>query len=291
MCISFQNIAETHFVQTTDIRNKRLLFGVIYRHPNTDIDIFSTEVLTKLTSTVINEKRECIIMGDFNINLLNYQSDAATADFFNTFSSALCQPLILQPTRITRTSQTLINNIFINKLEYKCTSGNINTSISNHFPQFTHIQRLTEFTNLKNKTIWKRDYRNFNNQEFLEELGKIDWVATLAGSNAEEAFNIFYSIVDKILNVMAPVKLLNRKEIGILVKPWLTKCTLKSIDTRDKLHKSFITDIKNYLHKQYKSYRNLLITLQRVSKKVITLNISESMLRMLGKHGRASKKL
>ena len=88
-------------------------------------------------------------MGDFYINLLNYQSDAATAHFFNTFSSALFQPLILQRTCIASNSQTLIDNIFINKLEYKCTSGNITTSISDHFPQFTHIERLTEFTNLK----------------------------------------------------------------------------------------------------------------------------------------------
>ena len=55
------------------------------------------------------------------------------------------------------------------------------------------------------------------------------------------------------------------------MKPWLTKGILKSIDTRDKLHKSFTKevhpDIKNYLHKQYKSYRDLLIALQRVNKK------------------------
>ena len=42
------------------------------------------------------------------------------------------------------------------------------------------------------------------------------------------------------------------------------------MDTRDNLYKSFITevlpDIKNYLHKQCKSYRNLLLTLQRASK-------------------------
>ena len=70
---------------------------------------------------------------------------------------------------------------------------------------------------------------------------------------------------------MAHMKLLNRKEIGILINPWLTKGILKSMDTRDKLHKAFTTefrpDIKEYRHKQNKSYRNLLLTLQRVSKK------------------------
>ena len=77
----------------------------------------------------------------------------------------------------------------------------------------------------------------------MEEPGKIDWITTLADSNAEEAFNTFYSIVDNILNVMVPTKLLNRKEIGILINPWLTKGILKSIDTRDKLYKSFITGV------------------------------------------------
>ena len=104
------------------------------------------------------------------------------------------------------------------------------------------------------KKIWTRDYRNFNNQEFLEEIGKADWVTILANTSAEEAFNAFYNIVNDILNVMAPAKLLNRKEIGILINPWLTKGILKSIGTRDKLHKAFITeprsDIKEYLGKQ-----------------------------------------
>ena len=95
------------------------------------------------------------------------------------------------------------------------------------------------------KKIWKHDYRHFNNQEFLEELGKIDWVKTLAGTSAEEAFSIFYTTVDDILNVMAPTKLLSRKLIGIVANPWLTKGILKSIDTRENLYNSFVTEVRN----------------------------------------------
>ena len=103
------------------------------------------------------------------------------------------------------------------------------TSISDPFPQFTHIERLTDYTQLKMKKLRQRDYRHFNNQEFMEELRKIDWVKTLAGTRAEEAFSIFYTAVDDVLNAMAPTKLLSRKEIGIAAKPWLTKGILKSI--------------------------------------------------------------
>ena len=92
MCMSSQNIAEAHFVEATDLRNKKIILGVIYRHPNTGIDNFSSEVIGKIISTITKERRECILMGDFDINLLNFQSDSGTANFFNTLSSALSQP-------------------------------------------------------------------------------------------------------------------------------------------------------------------------------------------------------
>ena len=56
MCISFQNMADTHFGEMTYLCNKHLFFGVIYRLPNTDIDIFSSEILFKLTSKIVKEK-------------------------------------------------------------------------------------------------------------------------------------------------------------------------------------------------------------------------------------------
>ena len=73
MCMSIQNIAEAHFVEATDLRNKNVFFGVIYRHPNSDIENFSAEVIGKIISTITKEKRECILMGDFSINLFNHQ--------------------------------------------------------------------------------------------------------------------------------------------------------------------------------------------------------------------------
>ena len=53
-------------------------------------------------------------MGDFNINLLNFETHTDT--FMNTLGSYCFHPQILQPTRITDHSATLIDNIFINSL-------------------------------------------------------------------------------------------------------------------------------------------------------------------------------
>ena len=51
------------------------------------------------------------------------------------FSSSF-YPLILRPTRITSTSATLIDNIFVNSLEDNFTSGLLLTNISDHLPIF-----------------------------------------------------------------------------------------------------------------------------------------------------------
>lgn len=54
-----------------------------------------------------------MILEDFNINLLEFERHAATEDFINNMSSYCYSPQILQPTRITHHSATLIDNFLI----------------------------------------------------------------------------------------------------------------------------------------------------------------------------------
>ena len=87
-------------------------------------------------------------MGDFNINLLNYDSHTPTFDFMNILLSNNCLPCITLPTRISNNSATIIDNIFTNLTNFKITSGNILTHISDHFPQFL----LLENANISQKS-------------------------------------------------------------------------------------------------------------------------------------------
>ena len=58
------------------------------------------------------EKKLLFIMGDFNFNLLNYESHTETNDFLNTMISHYMLPHILQPTRVTDHSATVIDKYF-----------------------------------------------------------------------------------------------------------------------------------------------------------------------------------
>ena len=73
-------------------------------------------------------------MGDFNINLLKYELHKESRDFLNNMTSCLFTPFILQPTRLS--SETLIDNIFFNSLEFSSYSGNLLIEIFDHLLQF-----------------------------------------------------------------------------------------------------------------------------------------------------------
>ena len=81
-------------------------------------------------------------MGDFNINLLNYNVPADTNDLLNTMISHYLLPHILRPTRVTDHSATVIDNIFSNNTVYETTGGNIITHLSDHFPQFIVLNKV-----------------------------------------------------------------------------------------------------------------------------------------------------
>ena len=83
--------------------------------------------------------------------------------------------LFLLPTRISYNSKTLIDNIFCNitnPLVKSAMSRNISSSLSDHRPQFFILPEFfSNFSPTKNNIIFN-DWKNFNNQSFLEDFEK-----------------------------------------------------------------------------------------------------------------------
>ena len=78
------------------------------------------------------------------------------------------QPHILQPTRITDHSQTLIDNIFFNSLDHLTLSGNVIYDLTDHLPNFLIIKK---FTSLPNKVrFYKKGYSNFDESALIQDI-------------------------------------------------------------------------------------------------------------------------
>ena len=128
----------------------------MYKHPNVSITEFTNDYMSPLLEKLSCEKKDIILMGDFNINLLNYDSDKDTTYFVDTMYASSFYPTINTPTRITATSKTLIDNIFYNDFNEKIVAGNKTTSISDHLTQYlTTRDQTTNVVDNKEKDFQK----------------------------------------------------------------------------------------------------------------------------------------
>ena len=111
---------------------------------------------------------------DFNVDLLKCDDDTNNGIFFDLLSSYGYRTLILQPTRVTSDSATIIDNIYINDIEARSSGGNITTSISDHVPQFCVLDIFFKTSKPKN-VRYGRSYKNLYHDEFKNELKIFDW--------------------------------------------------------------------------------------------------------------------
>ena len=109
---------------------------------------------------------------------MNYNVHSPTNEFLDSFASNSFLPYILEPTRITSRSKTLIDNIFTSIIFPDSISSNLTATISEHLPQFLIVPNI--FSNpLSNKSnIYERDWSNFDQENFILDYFSIDWNET-----------------------------------------------------------------------------------------------------------------
>ena len=129
-----------------------------------DITDFNCNYLNTLIENLKNskEQKSVFLLGDFNVNLLNYNEHNQTNKFLDSLASNSFIPLILQPTRITSHSNTLQDNIFSNVIEPHIISGNLTTTISDHLLQFSKIPNMFGNISGNKPNIYKRDWSKFD---------------------------------------------------------------------------------------------------------------------------------
>ena len=118
-CRNNLNIYKKHELESTfiDIINPKksnIIVGVIYRHPSMNLTDFNCSYLNKLLENISKEQKSIFLLRDFNVNLLSYNEHNQANGFLDSLASNSFIPLILQPTRITSHSNTLIDNILSN---------------------------------------------------------------------------------------------------------------------------------------------------------------------------------
>ena len=233
--LSFNNITDQCQVINFLLDKKKRTFVNCYRSPKGDANLF----LKKLDNVLKNVTRNtCIVAGDFNFNLLNMTLHKTTEEYYNIMLTNSFKPLITKPTRVTDSTQTLIDHIWTNDLR---TNTDIQsfiyvTDLSDHLPCISkfgakHFRKENQY-----KTY--RQITDENKLKFRKNITKSQDVLLFHCNNphvtVQQRFTDFFEHLTRIYNECFPVK---RKKVSWkrLEKPWITDAIMKKIEKRNKL--------------------------------------------------------
>ena len=253
-----------------------LLLGVIYRHPRSNVKLF-TDQLNKTLEQLKNSK--VYLIGDMNINLSpifdvsnNNSNVNSTNEFVNMLASNGYFPLITLPTRVTTVSPSIIDHIITNDHKNIIFPGIIKSDLTDHYPIFCFIDAVT-CSNKTNLKIFRRDFANFNSSEFCDDLH--DALSAFFQQNKElndynfnHRFRDFIEIVKSKIDKHAPLKKLTRKQRKLKCKPWITRGILTSIKHKQKLYISHFIKGDTGRQNVYKKYANKLTKIKFISKQM-----------------------
>ena len=124
---------------------------------------------------------------------------------------------VLQPSRLI--TNTLIDNIFINSVEYLTHSGNLTIQIADCLFQFALFECFVKDLFPKEVKLYERNFKYFVDREFNVALSKINWdeILLINENDLNIAINNFHQQLSK------------------KSKPWINNLILIEINKRDKI--------------------------------------------------------
>ena len=164
------------------------------------------------------------------IVLLTFQPEIMLIFFF----SNLFLPHIIHPSRVSRFTSTLIDNIFSNITDNETVSGNVLTRITDHFPQFL-IVKLAGIS-YKNLSYSQHDFPKLNKDNLLEDFTRLDHTYLYDHSlDVNAKCNRLLSCLDDLVKTYAPLKKLTKRDIKFRNKPWINSKIQTMMRIRDRL--------------------------------------------------------
>ena len=254
-----------HCIAEIKLKERKLLVDSLYRVPNTNQLMFLKnykELICKLKST----NSEVILGMDHNLDFLKSNLHENTQSFINHNLDNDLFPVITCPTRITHSTATLIDNIFLeSRLTGQITSRILIDNISDHLPCVTMIRNLLPSKAFK-RTVTSRDIRPKN-----LELLNADLAESIPTHNPDLDVNTqflgFHTLLQSQIQKHCPINTRTISKRNFRNEPWLTNGLLISSHKQQVLYQASLrNNSPNSSTMKYRKYRNLLTKLKHKCK-------------------------
>ena len=87
----------------------------IYKHPAMKISRFDSEYLKPILTNIQKEEKTCMLMGDFNVNLLSAETNTNISEFYINMSPHSLFLTSFNQQDWQKTQKTLIDNILLDE--------------------------------------------------------------------------------------------------------------------------------------------------------------------------------
>ena len=190
-------MVESNFIEILNTKQKNMIIECVYKYPKHEFSDFTNNFITPLLDKLSNENKDIMIMGGFNINLINYNDEKNTGNFLDAMFSQSFLPYITTSTRITGNAKTIIDDIYYNEPLTNIISGNLSSIISDHLIQF--LIEPIDFSKKSSKMINRqRCYKYFDKLKFKADLVKVNRNGFCLTFNSYDALAHFLKIVNKL---------------------------------------------------------------------------------------------
>ena len=206
------------FIQRNDIPNRNLellcievqphkskpfLLIAWYRPPNDSSTTFKK--VETLLSYLDKEGKEIILMGDINCDLskdsMNNPLNSNSGRIQKLYELFSLQQIINEPTRVTITTSTHIDNIATSCIDNVLEAGVHKIALSDHYLIFC-MRKLNVSNASGHKTIRTINMKKFNAEAFLADVAKVSWEGIASVTNEIDSMietwsDLFSSIIEK----------------------------------------------------------------------------------------------
>ena len=238
------NELESIWIELCPNNSKSFLVCNVYRPPDSSVEWYDNfeSQLDKASQL----KLDIIILGDFNVNLLDKKSNPK---FMNIFIKHGLVQVIDSPTRVTQTTSSLLDHVYVTRSDYVKQVNVPKVAISDHFSiciQWCKTEPNRNSDTGGHNSIKYRNMKHFDSNEFLATLNSYDWQSCHVDDVNTCLANLNNNI-SKALNKHAPMV---DKRVKTINKPaWLNKEIIHEMHYRDRLK-------ANGLWNDYKKSRN-----------------------------------
>ena len=262
----------------------KFLICDIYKPPSgtTEHLVDFTNKFTQWAAAINEKSKKSYLCGDFNINLLQIQTNQHFNQFYDSLTSTGFIPKITLPTRISETSATLIDNIFTNNIDRAHVSGILSRKFSDHQMIFS-LQKCNKCQKLKHneKYIEVELTSQDNLDKFAAEI-KESKICERINSNADADPNANLDILTNIINaaknnnIPQKVKKFNKRRDK--KEPWMTNELLLMVNRKNELYVDWKRSAKhseNYNGKKvnFKTYEKIVDNEIVQAKKIYYSNV------------------